>query len=1321
MAGKTRVELVKLSLPSHIPDSQIMPTPISPMQTLIAFATSWGPKFGGINSFNYDLLRAFAACTYVNTRTVCVVPQANVDEIAAAKRDDVILISLDSENTSAIPASLEAAAWQKLGQQLGDFDLARTIWLGHDRISGDIALAATTQRGGRSALIHHMSYAVYESFAETSSEAQDKVAMQKRLFQAANILLAVGPLLRDALHDLVDTADVTMLVPGLAEINERAHAPKSFTGFLSGRLSDSSKKIKQSYLGIAAFASAIQRATADRGLPDGLHGENEPKLRLRGVDFENNQGKSDPQAEPALKAFAEEYAGRAFPLSALPFTTERKDLFDEVRNASVALMPSWHEGFGLVAWEAIAAGVPLIVTSKSGVHKLLVKEYSGFYTAIDVAGQSPDPFFTQQDCKTLADAIIQVAKNRAEWKGKASSLREKLLGLYTWHQCAASLARALGWESSVISAAGTGHVAAGVVGGISSSPVPVVQTAPLPASVPTEILPLPQPKWHAGAGLSDSQLLRAEEAIIPFDANREPFLAQQLGWAQDPAFPLAVRLLIGAGGAGKTRLALECCHRLRASGWQAGVLPGDWRADQANALARQIAQLKQPILVVIDYAETRQTPLLALLKAIQKTPYQHAVRVLLLARDGGEWWQQLPGKDADCEALLGGYASTGPYPVPVLHDNQELRQQAYQTALTTFAGCLAVSPPNHTPTLAEDYFSQPLYLQMVALLALRGERPETAEALMRALVNHERRYWQVAAGSPIADIQIWQQQADLLTCLATLAGGFATVRELEPFWQQAGGDKNHLKPLFRQLAQLYPGEKTVGSLPGLRPDLLGETLVAQVLLGPDGAQALLAMLKQKNGAWRHQSLSTIARMLRHRGTLAAVVENVLQLCFMTCAQEIMKVCVETESDLPQIVERAYARLADGVKIQVAGLLVPQFRFEILPLGGLNVLLRQTLVENAAKKRRKKAGLEADAEFAGALENLAVAWWRVGQLDNALESGKLALAIWPNLIQAKPEWFEPDFATSLSNYSQYLADQGQHDQALQFAKQALDIREKLARTKPERFEPNFATSLSNYATCLANQGLHDQATQFSKQALAIREKLARAKPERFEPDLAASLSDYAIHLDNQGQHDQTLQFTREAMDIRERLAQAKPERFEPDFAMSLCNLSIRLADIGQWKAAIAYAVQASQIYQRCAARTPARYNGEYEQSRLNASWFQWLDDGTDMAMQLAQLLPVLAIAREQNELQYWHDFLFACSTPEVAAIQTALGSWAVLDKAQQIGWQATFIILAALAEKVLGPHAAPPGWRQTLAALRTRYRGNLPQWVIEATRRLGCDL
>src|SRR5262249_40486989 len=147
-----------------------------------------------------------------------------------------------------------------------------TVWLGHDRITGSIALAASKQRGGLSALIHHMSYAHYEDFAENSAKAYEKVTEQKSLFAAADRVLAIGPLLKAALEDLTERADVMELVPGLAEITPRSKAPNLFKIFLSGRLSEDARKIKQAHMGLAGFGHAVALCDRTPAFPDALRG-----------------------------------------------------------------------------------------------------------------------------------------------------------------------------------------------------------------------------------------------------------------------------------------------------------------------------------------------------------------------------------------------------------------------------------------------------------------------------------------------------------------------------------------------------------------------------------------------------------------------------------------------------------------------------------------------------------------------------------------------------------------------------------------------------------------------------------------------------------------------------------------------------------------------------------------------------------------------------------------------------------------------------------------------------------------------------------------
>jgi hypothetical protein len=228
---------------------------MTPKHTLIAFATAWGPRFGGINAFNIDLLKAVAAAYWQPMDVFCMVADCTVEEIEVAKTQYLVnLVKLDLLD-GKIGAEHEPLVWSKL-QAAGCSPASdRTVWLGHDSITGAVANASAKARGGRSALIHHMSYARYESFSENSAAAHAKEKTQRALFQAADIRLAVGPLLRDELAEFVDQApvQVAMLIPGLPDITHKVHK-NSFIAFVSGRLDVGAQKIKQAHLGVAGFA-----------------------------------------------------------------------------------------------------------------------------------------------------------------------------------------------------------------------------------------------------------------------------------------------------------------------------------------------------------------------------------------------------------------------------------------------------------------------------------------------------------------------------------------------------------------------------------------------------------------------------------------------------------------------------------------------------------------------------------------------------------------------------------------------------------------------------------------------------------------------------------------------------------------------------------------------------------------------------------------------------------------------------------------------------------------------------------------------------------
>ena len=1235
------------------------------MYTLITFATQWGSQLGGINSFNADFLKAFGVAYHHSVKIICIVANHTPKAEKEAAENHVQLIAIHGQPESKRFDSSIGESSIALLKNLGvDFHPDATVWLGHDVITGEAAIAAAKIAGGTSAVIHHMSYSDYESYAEDSQSAQVKIAQQTTVLNNADLAFAVGPLLADAASDRIgNSKPVHTLIPGLAEIDAQ-NAPHTFVAFLSGRLSDNASRIKQAHLGVAAFAAAESRAR-DYGMPEAL--QRQPRLVLRGVDFENQfsaPSVATPlNAEIELKRFAEEYGNGVINLHALPYTDDRSELYLELSRASVALMPSWHEGFGLVAWEAIAAGVPLIIGKNTGVYRLLEKSHpgaeTGYVYSLDVRGTTDFPYFrTPEDLEATAEALKIIAADPGFARRKASTLRNILLEEYSWAACAEQAANAFSWDLQKGSIPDFISVSAQTESSKTVSPnIQIEVDGPLR---------IPKGQWRPGAGMADSQLLRAEEALVSFDRGREPDLDKLREWLNEGVWPISVRLITGAGGEGKTRLAIEICKEFKGTGWNAGFLDSSLESTRMGAIWRDLLALNQPTLIVVDYAETRQEAFLSLLKAVQREPPEQRVRILLLAREAGEWWDNLPSRDSECEAVLGGRATSGPYRLTPLYAVPQSRQEAFRNALRAFAKVLQVDNPSVVPTLVGDQFERPLFVQMAALLALYGERPTTSQGLTKALLNHERRYW-LGLLAPLK----WSdpaRRAEQLLALATLAGGFATAKIAEKYWTQAKGEvitTSEFNPLFRHLVSLYPGTQ---GLEALRPDLLGEALVAQALLRPEGDVLLDAVLgSSATQAVRRNSLTVLARISTERFDVDEILIAAFSRQLGNCGVELVAVSVETAGRLPKLAKITFQGLPSATKSQIAGSLRESLQDESVQLAGLACSIFEHLAEKARDRLEKKpkdvgrmseyayainayvvhlgfvgdykraiefaqTGLETTRRLIGLdrnrFEHIHAALLNnysnvLSELGNDEESGVPmieALAIYKRLAQKNPERFEPDYATSLNNLAVYLRDVGQDEEALTHAREALEICKRLAKKSPDRFEPDYATSLSNLANQLSDVTQDEEALRHARAALEVRKRLAQNYPDRFEPDYANSLSNLANRLRDVGQDEEALTQARAALEILKRLAQNNPARFEPHYATSLSNLANHMSDVGQDEEALTHARETLEIYKRLAQNNPARFEPDYANSLSN------------LANRLSDVGEALTHAREALEIR-----------------------------------------------------------------------------------------
>jgi glycosyltransferase involved in cell wall biosynthesis len=91
-------------------------------------------------------------------------------------------------------------------------------------------------------------------------------------------------------------------------------------------------------------------------------------------------------------------------------------LADELRSASVLVLPSWQEGFGIVVAEALASGVPVVTTPSGGPEDLVTSSGGGVVLS---------SFDDEELAAALAELLGDVARLRAmRVRGREHVVRE---------------------------------------------------------------------------------------------------------------------------------------------------------------------------------------------------------------------------------------------------------------------------------------------------------------------------------------------------------------------------------------------------------------------------------------------------------------------------------------------------------------------------------------------------------------------------------------------------------------------------------------------------------------------------------------------------------------------------------------------------------------------------------------------------------------------------------------------------------------------------------------------------------------------------------
>ncbi|UCC99716.1 MAG: tetratricopeptide repeat protein, partial [Phycisphaerales bacterium] len=517
-------------------------------------------------------------------------------------------------------------------------------------------------------------------------------------------------------------------------------------------------------------------------------------------------------------------------------------------------------------------------------------------------------------------------------------------------------------------------------------------------------------------------LLNARYEVVDFMREaREREIDALSEWCDDGA-PTGVRLFVGPGGTGKTRLLVEYCRQLRDKGWYAGFLSDQAKPEEVESLLRT----DRPTLAVLDYAECRPQ-LFDLLKRIaeraedQTTP----LRIVLLAREVADWWLSLLERDEFVRHLLTSSEPVFIAPIPL---KGPLRQRVYEHAQKAFASFLGKSVSETSVDLEDERYGRMLYLHVAALAAVE-KLPIHADSLIEDIVRHECHFWNRRYEDKFKEDDFdeadFRGRCGRVVAALTLLGGVATLKAATNLNQRVNGPSQ--KHIFPFLRSLYPGRRDdTGDcyLGGLEPDLLGETLVTCVLTDANNPPVNEYLRQVFDHAGQEALLNgfvTLGRISSSHPTEATawlthvLEENVLERARPAFQAALTLGRYTAYSPLGQILARAMKQ--DGtVDLAVEfESLVPD---QTVSLRELAAWATEHLLTWLREKQETEENL---IERARLLNNLGVRLSELGHREEALKAGQEAVEIRRRLAKDRPDAFGPDLAMSLNNLGNRLSE------------------------------------------------------------------------------------------------------------------------------------------------------------------------------------------------------------------------------------------------------------------------------------------------------------
>ncbi|XP_078694375.1 uncharacterized protein LOC144923587 [Branchiostoma floridae x Branchiostoma belcheri] len=426
-SGKRAPGAVQRAAGHRLPVTITTLGPTSATVVVLLVSDEYCTSKGGISTINLDIARKLTAA---GARVYVTVLTASEEDIRDAERDGVTLLKPRLDPSSSTKPSLE---WLTVYHKHHFPHLPATI----SCIVGHVPVTSTAARRIKEERFQHAKLAMFGHVMpeETEPYKSDEKALGVGRKEAsiqddignADVVFSVGARIyrhyarflrqRHVDHHIFLPEPSKVFSDANVIFGEDSDVQKPERVILSIGRVRTVERLKGHDLTAGSIDKVAQRLDSQFTL----------RLRVRGID-ENDFKESKRILDEKLRS------GRVKP-TLLPYGTQ-EEIRRDMENCHLVLMPSRAEPFGLIGLEAIAAGVPVLISEQSGLAEM-IKELSDRLEQPkfrDCIVKMKGDTATDADAEKWADCIEDFITNAKSEFAEARAFKQKLLASKYWEE-----------------------------------------------------------------------------------------------------------------------------------------------------------------------------------------------------------------------------------------------------------------------------------------------------------------------------------------------------------------------------------------------------------------------------------------------------------------------------------------------------------------------------------------------------------------------------------------------------------------------------------------------------------------------------------------------------------------------------------------------------------------------------------------------------------------------------------------------------------------------------------------------------------------------